>query len=203
MLTPAPFYFIRHGETDWNKLKLMQGQTDTPLNATGIFQAEAAAEIISTRKIVTICTSPLRRARQTAELISAKSSAPSIVTVAGLMEANFGSYEGHPSGPWRDEWLKGGEIPNGEDYEAFVERSLQAINECLQHPGPVLIVSHGGVFYAVRRWALANANVKTGNCELLALLPPRKNSDAPWDIKRVFSPETEDFGTTSSGEKFL
>ncbi len=146
MLTPAPFYFIRHGETDWNKLKLMQGQTDTPLNATGIFQAEAAAEIISTRKIVTICTSPLRRARQTAELISAKSSAPSIVTVAGLMEANFGSYEGHPSGPWRDEWLKGGEIPNGEDYEAFVERSLQAINECLQHPGPVLIVSHGGCF---------------------------------------------------------
>ncbi|MSQ85383.1 MAG: histidine phosphatase family protein [Alphaproteobacteria bacterium] len=62
MLTPAPFYFIRHGETDWNKLKLMQGQTDTPLNATGIFQAEAAAEIVSTRKIVTICTSPLRRA---------------------------------------------------------------------------------------------------------------------------------------------
>ncbi len=60
-----------------------------------------------------------------------------------------------------------------------------------------------GVFYAVRRWALANANVKTGNCELLALSPPRKNSDAPWDIKRVFSPETEDFGTTSSGEKFL
>lgn len=190
-LTPAPFYFIRHGETDWNKLKLMQGQTDTPLNSTGIFQAEAAAQIISKRKVVTICTSPLRRARQTAELIAAKSSASSIVTVAGLVESNFGSYEGHPSGPWREAWIKGAELPGGETYEGFLERARNAINECLKHPGPVLIVSHGGVFYAVHRWALGGAIIKTGNCELLAMSPPCKGKRL-WKAKRVFAPNGAD-----------
>jgi len=191
MLTPSPFYFIRHGETDWNKLKLMQGQTDTPLNATGIFQAEAAAQVLAKRKVATICTSPLRRARNTAETIAKACSASSVVVIDGLMEANFGSYEGHPSGPWRDAWLKGEEIPHGEFYEDFVERSLKALNECLTHPGPVLIVAHGGTFYAVRRWALNGELVKTGNCELLALSPPRKKSGV-WKLKKVFAPDSAD-----------
>jgi broad specificity phosphatase PhoE len=192
MLTPSPFYFLRHGETDWNKLKLMQGQTDTPLNATGIFQAEAAAGILASRKVVTICTSPLRRARHTAELVAAKSSVASIVTVEGLMESNFGSYEGHPGGPWRDAWAKGADIPGGESYENFLDRSLAALNECLKHPGPVLIVAHGGTFYAVRRWALNEASVKTGNCELLALSPPRKGAGGAWKLKRIFAPDGAD-----------
>jgi probable phosphoglycerate mutase len=191
MLTPAQFYFIRHGETDWNKLKLMQGQTDTPLNATGIFQAEAAAQVLAKRKITTICTSPLRRARVTAETIAKQSSVNSMVVIDGLMETNFGVYEGHPSGPWREAWLKGGELPGGEFYEDFVERSLNALNECLKHPGPVLIVAHGGTFYAVRRWALDDRAVKTGNCELLALSPPRKK-DGVWKLKKIFTPDSAD-----------
>lgn len=189
MLTRAAFYFLRHGETDWNKLRLMQGQTDTPLNPVGIFQAEAAAQILAKKNIVTICTSPLRRARNTAEIIAAHTSVTSIVNVDGLKESNFGSYEGHPSGPWRESWVAGGEIPGGELFEDFIERSLAALNECLKHPGPVLIVAHGGTFLAVRRWALEEAAVRTGNCELLALSPPRKGSKAPWKLKRVFTPE--------------
>ncbi len=39
MLTPKTFYFLRHGETDWNRQRIIQGQTDTELNATGLAQA--------------------------------------------------------------------------------------------------------------------------------------------------------------------
>jgi probable phosphoglycerate mutase len=190
MLTPAPFYFIRHGETDWNRLKLMQGQTDTPLNATGIYQAESAASVLTTRRVATICTSPLRRAKHTAEILATKCSAMSIVVHDGLREANFGAYEGHPSGPWREAWLQGEPIPGGESFEDFIARSLAALNDCLKHPGPVLIVAHGGTFYAVRRWALGGVHVRAGNCELMALSPPRRDPAGPWKLKRIFAPDT-------------
>ncbi len=188
MLTPAPFYFIRHGETDWNKQRLMQGQTDTPLNAVGVEQARAAAEFLAGQKITTICVSPLRRAQQTAEIIAARCSVTSIVSVPGLKESNFGIYEGQPSGPWRDAWAAGAELPGGENYEEFLRRSRAALNECLQNPGPVLVVAHGGTFYAARRWALAGAEIKTANCEVLALSPPLPDSQHPWTAERIFAP---------------
>jgi broad specificity phosphatase PhoE len=188
MLIHTPFYFIRHGETDWNKLKLMQGQTDTPLNPNGIVQAQAAAELISTRKVVTICHSPLRRAKHTAELIAEKSQARAMVPVVGLMECNFGIYEGHPSGSWYDGWRAGDDLPNGETYRAFLERSLRAINESLSHPGPVLIVAHGGTFSAVRRWALDDTAQATANGQLLALSPPHKTAKR-WTVKHISAPD--------------
>lgn len=191
MFTQAPFYFLRHGETDWNKLRLMQGQTDTPLNATGIFQAEAVAAVLGKRKIATICTSPLRRARHTADIVARQLPGANVVALEGLKESHFGSYEGHPSGPWREEWMNGAEIPGGEPFESFVARARDAINEALGHPGPVLVISHGGVFYAIRRWALGGAMVRTGNCQLYALSPPRADKDS-WTYKCVFTPEGVD-----------
>jgi len=188
MITPTPFYFLRHGETDWNKLRLMQGQTETALNTTGIFQAEAASQFLAKRKIATICTSPLRRARHTADIIAKQHPGANVVEIDDLKESNFGSYEGHPSGPWREAWMKGEELPGAELFEDFLERCLSAINRALENPGPVLIVSHGGVFYAIRRWALGGAAVRTGNCELMALAPP-KARDEKWKLKRVFAPE--------------
>lgn len=191
MLTPAPFYFLRHGETDWNKLRLMQGQTDTPLNATGIFQAEAAAGVLGKRKIATICTSPLRRAKHTTDIVAKQLPDAKIVEIQGLMESNFGSYEGHPSGPWRETWMKGGDIPGGESFEGFIERTLEALNQALTHPSPVLVVAHGGLAYTIRRYALAGAALRTSNCELLALSPPRSREDG-WKLKRLFAPEGTD-----------
>jgi probable phosphoglycerate mutase len=188
MFTPTPFYFLRHGETDWNKLKLMQGQTDTPLNTTGIFQAEAAARVLGKRKIATIVTSPLRRAKHTAEIVAKQLPDAKIITHDGLKESHFGSYEGHPSGPWRADWESGGPLPGGEYYNDFLERSLAAINDALTNPGPVLIVSHGGVFFAVRKWALNNAAAKIGNCQVMAMAPP-KSADDSWKMKCIFTPE--------------
>ncbi len=63
---------IRHGETDWNNERRIQGNTDTPLNTCGIEQAEQLATRIAEEKIDALYTSPLARARMTAEIIGQK-----------------------------------------------------------------------------------------------------------------------------------
>lgn len=63
------FYFIRHGETDWNRQELMQGHTDIPLNATGVAQAEQIRDLALALGIEAVVSSDLQRAVKTAELI--------------------------------------------------------------------------------------------------------------------------------------
>jgi probable phosphoglycerate mutase len=188
MLARNQFYFLRHGETEWNRLHLMQGQTDTPLNPHGIVQTEAAATVLMKRKVTAICTSPLRRARHTAELISARINVPMLV-IKDLGECAFGAYEGHPAGPWRDAWFAGAEIPGAERFEDFLDRSLHGLNAALAYGGRPLIVAHGGTFWAVRRYALGGDMVRAANCELFALSPPRSETARKWRIKRLFVPE--------------
>ncbi len=65
-LPARAFWFLRHGETDWNAQGLSQGSIDIPLNATGIAQAAAAAQTLRDRGIASIVSSPLSRARDTA-----------------------------------------------------------------------------------------------------------------------------------------
>ena len=69
-LNPIPFWFLRHGETDWNAQGLSQGRTDIPLNAIGLMQAARAAEAMRGRGIATIVASPLDRAYRTAEIVA-------------------------------------------------------------------------------------------------------------------------------------
>ena len=65
-------YFIRHGQTDWNLERKIQGCTDIPLNEKGVLDAEAAAEKVAEIKWDRIISSPLSRARQTAEILNKK-----------------------------------------------------------------------------------------------------------------------------------
>ena len=66
MLTRRAFWFLRHGETDWNARNLSQGNTDIPLNEVGRAQAVNAAKLLRTRGIRSIVSSPLSRAHDTA-----------------------------------------------------------------------------------------------------------------------------------------
>ena len=59
---PVPFWFLRHGETDWNAQGLSQGHTDIPLNAVGLAQAERAARTLEGLGIASVVSSPLSRA---------------------------------------------------------------------------------------------------------------------------------------------
>jgi broad specificity phosphatase PhoE len=60
LLTPVAFWFIRHGETDWNAQNLSQGDVDIPLNAVGRAQAQSAAALMQGHEIVTIVSSTCR-----------------------------------------------------------------------------------------------------------------------------------------------
>lgn len=72
MIIPhIPFYFVRHGQTDWNKTnQTLCAQDNIQLNATGLIQADNTARVLENLGIKEIHSSPLMRARQTAEIIN-------------------------------------------------------------------------------------------------------------------------------------
>ena len=86
-------YFIRHGETSWNVEGKMQGQTDIPLNENGIRLAEETAEGMKEIPFDLCITSPLSRARQTAEIVLGGRKVP-IIEDARIEELSFGNWEG-------------------------------------------------------------------------------------------------------------
>lgn len=88
-------YLVRHGETEWNREEVFRGRVDVPLNENGIRQAERTAFSLRNLNVATILSSPLVRARKTAELISERTSAP-ILVLDTLTDIKFGVWEGLP-----------------------------------------------------------------------------------------------------------
>lgn len=86
-------YFMRHGETDWNIVRRMQGRSDIPLNQNGLRQAQEAAAAMRDIPIDRILTSPLQRAQQTAQAVAAGRDVPVLVEEL-LTEMDFGDLEG-------------------------------------------------------------------------------------------------------------
>ncbi|MFN3449471.1 MAG: histidine phosphatase family protein [Roseococcus sp.] len=162
-LNPVPFWFLRHGETDWNARGLSQGTTDIPLNATGHAQARRAARTLAGVEIAAIVASPLMRARVTAEIVAETLRLP-VRLDPELREVEFGVQEGQPMGEWYDDWIAGGFTPEGaESFAALRARAVRAINRATALPGPVLVVAHGALWRAFRQAAGLPANVRTPN----------------------------------------
>ena len=86
-------YVVRHGETEWNRLHKVQGRTDIPLNAYGRHLARETAEGMKNLKIDLAYTSPLSRAKETAQIILADRNIP-LSEDERIEEFSFGSYEG-------------------------------------------------------------------------------------------------------------
>ena len=86
-------YIIRHGETPWNAEGRLQGQTDIPLNENGIRLAKITGEALKDVPFDFAISSPLKRARQTAELVLAGRQIP-VLEDARIEELSFGSWEG-------------------------------------------------------------------------------------------------------------
>ena len=91
------FYFVRHGESLWNEANRICGATDIELNETGRKQAEETAEKILREgiHIDMILSSPLKRAKETAEIISRATNTP-LTVMQELIEQRFGRFEGEP-----------------------------------------------------------------------------------------------------------
>lgn len=93
MSPKTEFLLIRHGQTDWNILKRLQGHSDIPLNETGLAQAQTLAQTLASEKLDAIYSSDLQRASVTAETI-AKSHGLIVTKTQRLRERCYGICEG-------------------------------------------------------------------------------------------------------------
>ncbi len=162
-MTPTKFWFLRHGETDWNARGLSQGRTDVPLNAAGIAQAHRAASLLQDRGIERIFASTLGRAIETARIIADKLGLP-FETDPDLCEVSFGTEEGQPMGNWYKDWVAGTYLPAGaEHFEDLRIRVRTVFDRILAAPGLPLIVAHGSMFRAVRAEIGLSPLIRTEN----------------------------------------
>ncbi len=177
-LNPVPFWFLRHGETDWNAQGLSQGTTDIPLNKVGVEQARRAALTFAAGiEVTTIVASPLVRARVTAEATASALKLPFSID-EGLREVEFGEQEGLPMGDWYDSWIEGSYTPKGaESFAQLYERAVAAVNRATALPGPVLVVAHGALFRALRLAFGHKPNVRTPNALPIRCEPPGYGGD--------------------------
>jgi len=179
-----PFIFQRHGQTDWNAKGILQGQTDVPLNRIGLKQADEAKTHLKGITVQTICSSPLARALQTAKIIN-EALHCQLTIVDELQECHFGEAEGKRHiGDFDGALIRSAESHGGESFENFVERALAGVNLALTHPGPVLIVSHGGVFNAVQSQLLNGKTMDLPNC-VPVFLKPASGDDRIWEMQSI------------------
>lgn len=145
------FFYVRHGQTDWNLARKMQGgQTERPLNETGIHQAEETRKILEGKQFDIVIVSPMKRAMQTAEIIIENRNVPVIIEER-LRERKLGELEGNPITEkcekeiWDCKLNKA--YANGESVLDFEKRVIDFIEEAKEKykNKTILIVAHGGV----------------------------------------------------------
>ncbi len=135
---------IRHGETDWNSSGRLQGCEDIELNELGRMQAAQLAAYLSIQQWDVIISSPLKRAYETARIISSRIAISEIITMEGLRERDYGAASGLLPDE-RHSRFPDGIIPGQEEFEHLRERAIKALDEIAeQHPGKrIIVVSHG------------------------------------------------------------
>lgn len=149
-------WLVRHGQTDMNKAKQMQGRLDIPLNETGIAQAKEAAAQVAGISFDAVYSSPLQRAFTTASIISGRPAAE-IITDDRIIEVDFGNYERrgyYHLGPWMTLFWALPEVfpapPTVEPISSMVKRSSSFIEELQDKPYENVLVScHGGIIRAL------------------------------------------------------
>jgi broad specificity phosphatase PhoE len=183
MLPHHRFFFMRHGETDWNRQRKMQGLTDVPLNALGEAQAEAARAGAALLGLKSIAVSSLGRARRTAEIVN-RDLGLALTAFDALREFDVGPYEGSHDNSWMEDWWADRPVEGPELFADFRTRVLSGMMQALALDHPVLVVAHGGVFWALQRMLGVADLVHLGNAELACFAPPAQPG-MNWHIEVV------------------
>lgn len=179
---------VRHGQTEWNQLGIIQGRTDIPLNDTGIVQARAAGEWLSQRRIDAVYSSPMQRAFDTATEIARPHGLP-VISIDDIIEIDFGLWEEKTADElkrlypeyWNDwSWhLDEEKSANMQAESAYailnrVKRALNSIFEENTAGSTAVVVSHTMPIKLI----MANAiglplkslqSIKVGNCGICEL----------------------------------
>ena len=144
-LLSGSFYFLRHGESDTNRRKVIAGSQDPPLTDRGREQADAAARLVSALPIAAVYASPKRRAAETARVASSILGLP-VHTVDDLRERHWGELEGRPTAERKTHFMT---PSGGEGWEVFVDRVWSALT-AIDGPAPGLIVAHAGIMLVLQ-----------------------------------------------------
>lgn len=182
-------FFFRHGETDWNKNSLFQGQTNIPLNATGMAQAEALAQTLKEHDIGHFLASDLDRAHHTAKLVATHHDAD-IVTHPALREVTFGEAEGMHKSDFREKYKDVMAImddithpehrhvcvPGGETRQQVIDRVLDYLHDILPtiSAQKIGIATHGALMTNIYL-DIVGEKYHFGNCEILHLYYDAEN----------------------------
>ena len=167
----------RHGQTEWNLLKKVQGKADIELNEKGIQQAEVIRDFLKEERIDLILCSPLKRAIQTAEIINQGRNIRMIIDER-VSERDFGEFEGmsNTNFDFNAFWsykqnLKYDKAENIKDFFRRVYNFLDNIKN--EYAGKrILIVAHGGISIPVKCYFEGIPNAETllplclENCEV-------------------------------------
>ncbi len=171
-----PFYFLRHGETQWNKDKIVQGQLDSQLNERGLAQAALAGDILKNEPIERIISSPLSRTRHTAEAVGAHHDLE-ITYDDNLKECHLGDHQGEPHGPWIPGYWAGEYAPpNGESFAQFHARVWQAMQNAVSLGPNTLIVAHGGLWLAAQQYVELRPPMRLITNALPVKVTPKSNA---------------------------
>ena len=160
------FYFLRHGETEWNHQNIFQGHNDIPLNKNGRKQALSQVDSVNSLSNVKIFSSPLKRAKETAKLvfpgrdinfIAEFMECDSVETATFILEK-----KGAKDFPSFDKLKIDGESP--DEFISRVEQGLKKMFDQISHETPFL-VAHGGTAAAICE-ILNIRSFKTPNCHI-------------------------------------
>jgi len=157
---------IRHGETDWNIIGKLQGREDIPLNQNGRSQAERCGLALNNRKWEAIFTSPLLRAKQTADIIAGILDIHDVYEDNNLVERDYGKASGLTEAE-RIALFPDGKYEGIEDWEALRDRVYNAIIRSADKfcPKDIIIVSHGSAINSILA-KLTNHSIGTGKTRL-------------------------------------
>ena len=174
MLTPPRLVLVRHGQSTYNAVARLQGQTDTPLSDRGRAEAEALRPVLP--RFEQVVTSDLQRASDTAALLGY----PDARRDARWREIDLGAWSGRAIADFPDEqagaW-RGGALhaEDGESWARFVARVGGALDGLTAAGGDWLVVCHGGTIRAALTY-LTRADPRTvigpPNTSVTVLRPP-------------------------------
>jgi len=174
---------VRHGETDWNSQGILQGWLDVPLNERGRRQARELADGFKAAGFARVCTSPLSRALETAEIIADRLQLEPPVAHDGLKERNFSVIQGIPKAELAElnpslleHILKrnpASSFEQGESMDDFASRVLDGVMDIAARTAGqrVLLITHGWVMDVLIRHvrglprnAILHVKPKNGEC---------------------------------------
>ena len=167
-MTLTTFALVRHGQTDWNAERRLQGSTDIPLNDVGRGQARDAVAILAPYEWDAIVSSPLSRAAETADLIAEGLGLTVSRRVPELTERSFGPAEGMQAGPELEALRIPGGFSGAESEDEAADRGLAALEALAEdYRGQrVLVVTHGTLLRVSLSRAIGQALGSVDNAAL-------------------------------------